>query len=147
MIFTKGSSTLTVTAIYPVTIDYNPHQNRGVSENDTVRVYNRGDHGEIITIPLRIKDNELTNLRTWIKNTILFSYHQFYVTPDSGHDIGNGDGGSVLVRWWDDTFTETRSNYGLQRATLVVKRADVNPWGAGDYADDIDMPEELDWNL
>jgi len=145
MILKKGATEITVDAIYPVNIRNTPHQNRGISENDTMRVYNRGDHGEVITIPLRVQDSDLTTLRSFIKETVIFSLSEFYVTPDTGHDIGNGSGGAILVRWWDDSFSESRNVYGLQRVSLLVKRVDVNPWAAGDYADDFDMPEELDF--
>jgi hypothetical protein len=147
MILKRGDASIAVTATYPVTIGSIPHQNRGISENDTSRTYHRGTWGEIISIPLIIKDVELAPLRTFIKRTVMFSLHEFYITPDAGHDIGNGSGGAILVKWWGDDFTENRSVYGFNAATLTVKRFDVNPWAAGDYADDIDMPEELEMTV
>jgi len=143
MILKRGETELSVEALYPCEIDSLPHQNKGVSANDTTRVYNRGVHAEIITIPIMTQDDSLDALRTFIRLTLLFSLYEFYIIPDAGHDIGNGSGGAIKCRWWGDSFTETRIAYGVNNHTLIVKRTDVQPWSAGNFADDIDMPEEL----
>ena len=112
MTFVSGVTTVTLNgAIYPFTYTLDRHQSVGISGDGTARVYDRGPTEQYIGIQLRDDHSNLTNIRSFIETTLVFRKNTFTFTPDSGVDVGNGDGGAVTVRYWGGTFMESQNFY------------------------------------
>ena len=122
MTFTKGSTTVTINgAIYPFELEFKHHQNVGVAEDGTVRVYDRGLTEKFIGIKFRDKDTNLSAIRSFITSTVKFAKETFTFTPDPDMDAGAGKGTAVTVRYWTDQFKERLFNYNKYEYDMILR--------------------------
>jgi len=124
MTFNKDTTTVTFNGVI-LPADYKSlrHQNRGISGNGAVRVYDRSVLEEFITIAIKEPHSNLTNIRNFINTTIKHSLESFTFTPDSAHNVGNGDGGAITVRYWDPIpFKETQGPYHKYKYVITLRR-------------------------
>ena len=120
--FVKSGTTVTFSYIgYPTAYTSKPHQNMGISEDGTVRVYDRGVTEKYITLKIKDYHANLTNIRSFIETTANFAQNTFTFTPDSGHNAGNGDGGAQTVRYVDSNFIETQPVYQIYSYTIRLR--------------------------
>ncbi len=122
--FVLGGSTITFTGfIFPFVYSQDHHQNAGIAEDGTARVYDRGVTERLIGIKLNEKDhaNATTNLRTFIITTVTFSKLTFTFTPDPGINVGNGDGGAVTVRYWSNKLVENQWAFQKYAFDIVLR--------------------------
>ncbi|HEA19667.1 hypothetical protein LCGC14_1529940 [marine sediment metagenome] len=122
--FVLGGSTITFTGfIFPFVHTYEHHQNIGVAEDGSVKAYDRSVTERFIGIKLNEKNhtNATTNLRTFIITTVTFTKDTFTFTPDSGMNVGNGDGGAVTVRWWGGSLVESQWAYQKYAYDIILR--------------------------
>jgi hypothetical protein len=141
MIFTKGGTSLTMDrCLYPLLRRVELQQNIGVSEDSIAVVYDN-DTTEVF-IELDFKHYtyaELDTLRNFFVNTARLALYTITLTPPAGVNLGNGDGGGVVCRYWSSTFLEIMNFYQVYnyKMLLRIENALVYPEGSS-YGDDID---------
>jgi hypothetical protein len=122
--FVLGGSTITFTGfVFPFNYSHEHHQNIGVAEDASVKAYDRSVTERFIGIKLNEKDhtNATTNLRTFIITTVTFSKLTFTFTPDTGINVGNGDGGAVTVRWWSPSLLENQWMFQKYAFDMILR--------------------------
>jgi len=112
MIMSKGTYSIEFdVAEYPLTYEMNRFQNKGISEDRQVIIKDLSLLEEFITINVKDFHNHVTEIRNFIIEICKFALNTFTLTPDAGHDLGNGDGGAVTVRYVSSNFIETQYKY------------------------------------
>ena len=136
MTFQLGATTVTIDAmLFPVERRATRHQTFSTAGDGTRRVYDRGFNDENIKLVIKDDHDNLTNIRTFIEDTVKMRLTPFTLTPDSGVDLGNGDGTGITARYWDSNFIETMVSWHQYRYILQIRKEPELAW---DYEDDID---------
>ena len=127
MTFVSGATTVTFTGtLYPTEYESERHQNYGESGDGTIRVYDRSVKVQFIRIDVRDDHDNLTNIRSFIEDTVKMRHTTFTYTPDAGHNVGNGDGGAITVRYWLSNFIERQTSYHIYRYPTITLRREVS---------------------
>jgi len=122
MTFTRGSTTLTLDgAIYPFELNFEHHQNVGIAEDCTARVYDRSITEKFIAIKFKDYQANLTNIRNFVTTEAVFSKNTFTFTPDSGVDAGAGAGVAVTVRYWTEKFRERMVSWQKYDYDMILR--------------------------
>ncbi len=123
MTFTKDATTVTFDgALWPLDYESMPHQNTGISEDGTVRVYDRNVTEKFIHLEIKDYHDNINNIRSFIETIIKFKKETFTFTPDSEVDVGNGDGGAITVRYWNSNFIEKQIAYHRYTYIMTLRR-------------------------
>jgi len=123
MTFSSGGTTVTFNgALFPANYESKAHQNAGEAEDGTVRVYDRNVLVEFVHLEIKDDHDNLLNIRNFIHNTAEFKLNAFTFTPDSNHNVGNGDGGAITVRYWGSNFIERQYKSQLYKYTMILRR-------------------------
>lgn len=122
MTFQKDATTVTLKgAIYPFTLNFSHHQNVGIAEDGSVRVYDRNVTEKFIGIKFKDTDAKLTSIRNFINDTVKYAKETFTFTPDPGVDAGAGAGNAVTVRYWSDKFRENMRHWHLFYYDMILR--------------------------
>ena len=102
MTWVRGGTSVSITTTgYPLKTDWGQKQNRIRMENGDVDVYDRGKLEVFYTFTIRLTQSTFAALQTFIRDTLAYRYNTFTLTPDSGVDLGLGDGVAITARNWD----------------------------------------------
>lgn len=98
-----SSTTVTLTgrtgARKPLDIQPERLQNVGEYEDGTIEVYDRDVVVWVATFEVRgMNQSQLATLRGFFLNVVKGSKHAFTLTPDSGVDLGAGNGVAITVQ-------------------------------------------------
>ena len=139
MIWTRGATELTLTnVIYPVNRNPSHVQSKGIALDGTARVYDFATDIVYLTLSFYDDHDQIENIRNFLKNTVKFSKETFTMTPDSNQDWGEGDGGTLSVRFWADNYQEIQSIYHRYNYSMLFKLEQELIWDEVAYVDDID---------
>lgn len=140
MTFSKSGITVTFNAVlYPANYEGSRHQNFGLSEDGTCRVYDRNVREALIHLIIKDTHTNLEAIREFIMQTVSQRLYTFTFTPDTNHNVGNGDGGALTVRYWASNFMEKQYAYHRYQYEIILrKEAVITGAGGADYVDDID---------
>lgn len=96
-------------------------QNRQKADDGSVTVYN-GDRNEWYwEINLRCTEAQKTAIFSFVIDTILFSTHEFTITPETGVNLGAGAGIAFDCHYWgDDLPVEISRGGGLFNLSFIV---------------------------
>ena len=123
MTFANNGTSVTFSGIiYPVPYSSRGLQSWGTSKDGTVRVYDGDLNEEFISLLIKDDHSNLADIRSFIQVTAVYRKNTFTFTPDAGHNVGNGDGGAITVRYWEDRFTETQYIYQLYRYEYLLRK-------------------------
>jgi len=98
------------------------YQHTGESEGGDAKVYDHQVNRYIIKASVRISDSQRADLRSFIRDTIVFAKETFTLTPDSGIDLGAGAGNDVTVRYWPSSYKEKAYAPGRYEVSLTFRR-------------------------
>lgn len=122
MTFVYSGTTVTVTgAIYPVDRKVTRKQNRLKAENGAAIVYDRDQEQAFIAINLTGTHAEHVDIRNFFIGSVLFQKYAFTLTPDTGVNLGNGDGVAVTARYFSSNFVETMAQYHSYSYQLLLR--------------------------
>jgi len=139
MIFTKDTSSVTFKAtLFPLVFQTERTQHVNVAESGQMRVYDRGTQAKFIKLQIRDNYTNLLAIRDFINVTCNMMANTFLLSPDTGIDMGNGDGGAMTVRYWDSNFVEIQNFYHQYFYELLLRIEDELLAGGTPYADDFE---------
>jgi len=108
-------------------------QNANECGDGTVKAYDHDITVYWIELGFRVTYAKLVELRTFVKNTIMFRKLPFTLTPDATFDCGAGAGDAVSgVYLWQDTLPEPYERPGLFECKLLIR---TYATGTGDPAE------------
>jgi len=111
-----NSNTLPKGSSYPFNNTYEHHQNIGVSEGGSVKVYDRDITEQFIGISFdnySSTDKSSFDIENFILNTAVFSKNTFTFEDDFGN--------SYTVRYWIDNFKNSMHRYLLEKYDLILR--------------------------
>lgn len=121
--FVKGSITITFRlTILPLSNEYQRFQNVGISGDGTVRIYDRETEEQFVRILFKDIHSNLSAIRSFIRTTVKMRRETFIFTPDANVNVGNGDGGAIIVRYWNSNFIENQVNYQKYNYEMILRK-------------------------
>jgi len=124
MTFTKSPTTLTLSgSLYPCSVEFKQQQLAGISADGDVLIRDRSGADEVfVKIVLPAKHNNYDSIRDFITDTVKMRKETFTFTPDSGVDVGAGDGVGIYVKYWSDNFTERMRAWGSFVYEIILRK-------------------------
>ena len=128
MTFVSGGTTVTLRGTkYPFSQPKRRIQNRGETADGSAKVYNFDVDLHYVDLVLAMSAAEESDLRSFFETTVDFSLTEFTFTPESGMDLGNGDGGAVLCHLWQDDFDPPQVSPGRFETSIRLKITGTPP--------------------
>ncbi len=124
MTFTYSSTSIVFKgSLYPFTASYKRFQTAGVSaDGQTVAVRDEAIEEVYWKIILHEPHSKISDIRSFLLNTVGIQKYYFTFTPDSGMDLGGGAGVAQYARLWSANFIDTMHAWHQYRFEMILRK-------------------------